>query len=114
MRDPNHANFSQRLKRIDRRHEKLARGYVTVINSDGLMVAQPRRSNLRFPWKAAALVVLLLFTFKGLVLANLGAERYAESVISLENGTPVEQVGGWVMQADPLTVWIAGRLEPLL
>lgn len=111
MYDPNMEVFSKRLRRIDRRHQKMARGYVTVVNSDGLVVARPRRTQLRFPWKMLAVAALALFVFKGFVYANLGQASYSERVTLLQAGTPAEQFGAWVMQADPLTLWIAQQID---
>ncbi|MEM6638149.1 MAG: hypothetical protein AAF667_19950 [Pseudomonadota bacterium] len=114
MPDPNMENFGKRLRRIDRKHKHLSRGFVTVVNSDGLLVAQPRRTPVRFPWKLVAVLLIALFAFKGLIYANHGADNYALRVSALKIGTPVEQIGGWVMQPDPLTIWIAGKLDGLL
>ena len=41
--------FERRMRRINRRHSKLSQGYVTAINSDGLVVAKPQRRAARGP-----------------------------------------------------------------
>ena len=114
MADAQLQSFGKRLGRISKRRGKLANGYVTVVNSDGLLVAQPKRTSLRFPWRAVAVTALLFFVFKGLLMASLGEAEYSERALSLQAGTPVEQVGGWVMQPDPMTLWIAEQFKSIL
>ena len=114
MSDAYHQEFGKRLRRISKQRVKLSNGYVNVVNSDGLIVAQPRRKGMRFPWRAVAMIAILFFAFKGLLLASLGEAEYAERAISLQAGTPVEQVGGWAMQPDPVTLWIAEQFNAIL
>ena len=114
MADAHLQRFGKRLKGIEKRREKLAQGYVAVVNSDGLLVAHPRRTSLRFPWRAVAIVAVLFFRFKGFLMASLGKVEFADRAVSLQAGTPVEQVGGWVMQPDPVTIWIAEQFKTIL
>lgn len=114
MADAQLHNFGKRLNRITKQRSRLSNGYVNVVNSDGLMTAHPRRTSLRFPWRGVAIVAVLFFLFKGLLLVSLGEAEYAQRAISLQAGTPVEQVGGWAMQPDPLTLWIAEQIKTIL
>lgn len=114
MADAQHMEFGRRLNRINKRRDKLANGFVTVVNHDGLLVAHPRRTSLRFPWRALAIIATLFFVFKGLLMASLGQSEYSERALRLQAGTPVEQVGGWAMQPDPVTIWVAERLKTIL
>ena len=107
MADAQLQKFGKRLDRINQRHERLAQGYVNVVSADGLVVAEPRRQQTQFPWRILAVLAVLFFVFKGLLLIGLGEEEYLARANSLQAGTPVEQVGGWVMQPDPLTLWVA-------
>jgi hypothetical protein len=106
--------FDTRLKRIDRRHRKIAQGYAATVGRDGLLVAVPRRRRLRVPFAGIALVAVGIIAFKGLVLAQLGAAGYETRVANLATGSQIEQAGAWVMQADPMTVWVAGKIAFLL
>ena len=45
---------------------------------------------------------------------SLGEATYNQRVSILENGTPVEMVGAFVMKADPATLWIVEQVESLL
>ena len=115
MADVQLQNFGKRLNRINRRHEQLSQGYVNVVMADGQIVAQPRRvARARFPLRAVALVATLFFVLKAFLVAGLGEEQFAERTARLQAGTPVEQLGGWVMQPDPLTLWVAEQLGAIL
>ena len=111
MADAQLQKFGKRLNRKNRRHEKLAQGFVNVVSADGLLVAHPRRQQLKFPWRILAVVAALFFVFKGLLMVGLGEQEYTDRALSLQTGTPVEQVGGWIMQPDPLTLWVAKQLN---
>ncbi len=65
-------DFGKRLNRISKHRGRLSQGYVNVVNADGLLVAHPRRTSIRFPWRVIAIVALLFFVFKGLLMASLG------------------------------------------
>lgn len=106
--------FDKRLKRIVRRHDKMANGVIRTVKSDGLIVARPRLYKPMFPLKGLIAVLALGFLLKGLLLAYLGEATYADRVATLQSGTVVEQAGAWVMQSDPLTALVAGGIQVLL
>ncbi len=111
MADANLQQFEKRARRIERRHRRLSAGYRTVITRNGLIEARPlRRTGLRFPWKGVILALVALMGFKVFLYTQLGALTYNDRVGRLEAGTAVEQAGAWVMQADPLTLWLAGQI----
>ena len=114
MVDGKQMQFGQRLQRIDRNHQKLARGYVMSMNHDGLMIAQPRKKASSMPLRALFLCLLTLLVFKGFLYAELGAAGYADRVALLEGGNAVEKIGSYAMKADPVTLWIAGLMEPFV
>lgn len=107
-------DFGKRLDRINKQHARLSGGYVTVMNSDGLIVARPRKSHFRFPWRALALVAVMFFVFKGILMVGLGETEYANRAVRLQAGTPVEQLGAWAMQPDPVTMWIAAQIKAVV
>lgn len=110
-----HVPFDKRLKRIVRRHEKInSSGAVRTVNSDGLIVAKPRLYRPRFPLKGLLAVLFLGFLFKGFLFAYLGEDGYAERVASLQGGSTMEQVGAWVMQPDPVTIFAAQGIATVL
>ncbi|WP_296423660.1 hypothetical protein [Yoonia sp.] len=106
--------FDKRLKRIVRRHDRMARGVVRTVNADGLIVARPRVYTPRFPLKGLLLLVAIGFLFKGFLFSYLGSGAYADRVTSLQQGTVMEQAGAWIMQPDPATTFIADAMKTMM
>jgi len=106
--------FGMRLKQIDRNHRQLAKGYVTSINHDGLIIARPHQRASRAPLRAIFLCLLALMLFKGFLFAQLGETAYDARMAQLGSGTMFEKAGAYVMTPDPATVWIAARIGTYL
>jgi hypothetical protein len=114
MTDANHANFSARLREIDQRHKRLAAGYVRLEERNGLLVpVEGVKLRRGMPLRGISLALGMFLVFKGFLLAYLGPVTYANRVGTLDSGTIVEQMGGWIMRADPITHWIATQLNML-
>ncbi|MEL6617536.1 MAG: hypothetical protein AAFP16_01575 [Pseudomonadota bacterium] len=106
--------FNKRLTSLHRKHKAMANGYTTHLRGDGLIVVKPRmRARRNPPVRGLVYLALGFFVFKGFMFASLGDITYNERVAKMGNGTSVEQAGAWVMQADPLTQFLAGYIEPL-
>lgn len=103
--------FDRRLRRIDRRHRSLARGFVLSVSRDGLIVARPARDSWGFPWRGLLFVLVAMMGFKALLHAQIGTEAYNGRVAALAAGTTAEKVGAYVMHADPMTLWLSSKLE---
>ena len=106
--------FDKRLKRIVRRHDRMAHGVVKTVGSDGLITVRPRVYRPKFPLKGLLMLVVTGFLFKGFLFAVLGTDSYAERVATLESGSVMEQAGAWVMQPDVATVFIADLVKNIL
>lgn len=106
--------FERRMRRINRRHSKLSHGYVTAVNSDGLVVAKPQRRSSRGMLRGLAVIVLVMFAFKGFLHAQLGPQAYQDRIDALAAGSVVEQVGAVVMTPDPVTLWISSKVVSLV
>ncbi len=112
MADANYANFSKRMSAIEKRHRRMSRGYVQLVERDGILVPKARRTARRkFPLRGLALFLALFLVFKGFLMVQLGDATYAERVSKLNSGTAIEQVGAWVMQADPISLWISQQVK---
>lgn len=109
-----HVPFDKRLKRIVRRHERMANGVVQTVNSDGLIIARPRAYKPHFPLKGIVILVAIGFLFKGLLFSYLGSEEYMSRVNMLQQGNMMEYAGAWVMQPDPATLVIADQIKLIL
>ncbi|MCB2116660.1 MAG: hypothetical protein KDE00_10270 [Rhodobacteraceae bacterium] len=111
MVDRNLQSFYGRLGRIEKIHD--AGGGFEANGAIGMSYYNARRrparrAGLLLP---LVLVAMTVVAIKSAVLGSIGDEAYAERVAKLEAGTSVEKAGAWVLQADPLTVSIAGHLR---
>ncbi len=106
--------FDRRMRRISRRHSKLSQGYVTSVNSDGLVVAKPKRRSNRSTLRGVAMVIIVLVAFKGFLHSQIGSAAYAERVDALSQGSAIEKGGAFVMVADPLTLWLSQKFSSLV
>ncbi len=111
MSDVQMKEFYKRVRRIDRRHRSLARGFVLSLSRDGLIVAKPASDAWQIPWRGLLLVLVAMMGFKALLHAQIGAEAYNGRVAALSVGTLPEQIGAYVMHADPITLWLSQRFE---
>ncbi|MFT7592973.1 MAG: hypothetical protein ACI8R4_000284 [Paracoccaceae bacterium] len=107
-------HFDERLRRLERKHRAMSRGYTTHMRSDGLIVAKPRRAQVTISGKSILLFLLAFIAFKGFLVANLGALGYEERLDRLKNGTLIEKAGAFVMQIDPLSQFTAEQIGPIL
>lgn len=114
MAQANDVRFSKRVREIDRRHRKLSRGYVQLVERDGLLIPVAYRpARRRFVLKSLFMLLASFLAFKVLLLAYLGPITYADRLGKLTNGSAIEQFGAWIMSADPLTVWAAQQVNQL-
>ncbi len=115
MADANDTIFARRLQRIEKRHRKLAHGYVRLKNVDGLLIPVPgRRLHRRsFPLAGLLMTLAALTAFKAFLLAYHGPIIYAGNLDILASGNAAERAGAWIMSADPLTRWLAGQFALL-
>lgn len=49
------------------------------------------------------------FGLKGMIYQSVGAKAYAQRVQALQVGEGFDRLGGWLMQADPVTVFVGGQ-----
>lgn len=108
MSDPNMVEFYKRAARLERDR---ARG-MGFEAPGALGRSYYRRSTQRrsLLWPAL-FVVAVAFAMKGAILYSTGAELYSARVAELQSASgAVERVGGWIMQADPVTVWVSDQI----
>ncbi|WP_424942284.1 hypothetical protein [Aliiroseovarius crassostreae] len=112
MADANYANFSKRTRAIEKQHRKLSRGYVQLVEREGILVPKSRRTlHRKFPVRGLAMLLALFLVFKGFLMVQLGTSIYDERVAKLSAGSQVEQIGAWVMRTDPISQWIAQQIK---
>jgi hypothetical protein len=108
-------DFDKRQREIRRKHIRLAKGYVTKLDGNGVFLHVPenkaaQKSGLRL----LLLGAMVVFGFKILTLSWLGIEDYSAHLATLEQGSALEKAGAWIMQIDPLTEKVAGLAAPYL
>jgi hypothetical protein len=112
MTDPNMTEFYGRVARIQKMR---AKGYgfeaAGALGRSYYHRPQSRRRSFLMPILFLVLCCVLL---KGVIYHSVGAESYAERVAALQAGTGVEPVGGWLMQPDPATLFVASQIEKAL
>ncbi|MFY0680610.1 MAG: hypothetical protein JXR13_08575 [Thalassovita sp.] len=106
--------FDDRLRRIDTKRTKMKRGYVTVVDRDGLIVTKARRKRMAFPWTGILMLVVGFVGFKALLMAHLGFGVYQDRVQLLADGSLVEVAGAMVMKPDPVSTFLAIQARPYL
>ena len=111
MPDPNLVDFYGRVARIERAR---AKGYGfeangTLGRSHYLRPARQRRPLLR----VLIFAFVCVFGLKGAILYNIGPESYEARIDRLETGKEFDRLGAWLMQADPVTVWVAAQIEAI-
>lgn len=110
----NQHNFEVRMSKINRRRQRLSKGYVMSVNHDGLIIAEPKARSSVIPWRGILFVLVGTLIVKGVMLAQIGPEGYEARIATLQAGNQVEQIGAYVLAADPITQWIAAQVSPLL
>ncbi|MEC7963664.1 MAG: hypothetical protein VX083_01170 [Pseudomonadota bacterium] len=106
--------FDDRLRRIDKSRARLKNGYVTVVDRDGLIVVRPKRRRASFPWRGLVFLICGFLGFKALLMASMGFGNYQDRVAKLHEGGLVEVAGGYLMQPDPVSEYLAIQMRPYL
>ena len=106
--------FDKKARRIVKRHKRLARGYEAVVEENGIVVRRPVRQLPRVSKTGIFMVMLTLFCFKAFLFQNLGPQTYEDRVAKLAGGTVIEKAGAFVMQPDPVTLWLVDQYRGLL
>ncbi|WP_424980568.1 hypothetical protein [Leisingera sp. S232] len=106
--------FKSRLKHINRKHNAMCEGFSAEMRPDGLLILQPRRVQSRISARSLVLFAGAFLLFKGFLMAALGFASYDERVARLTQGSVLERSGAFIMQADPVSVYIAQKIGPVL
>ena len=69
--------------------------------------ARRKRRSYIFPM---VMVLCAGFGLKGMIYQSVGAVSYDQRVQALAVGEGFDRLGGWLMQADPVTVYVAGKI----
>ncbi|MCB1334119.1 MAG: hypothetical protein KDK26_10805 [Roseivivax sp.] len=109
-------SFEKRARSVEARHKKLAGGYVTRMDKDGLIHHAPRKRLRLFRPRVLLYPVIAVMVFKVFLLSQMGQPAYEAKLTSLAQGSALERAGAVLMSIDPVTETIAGvigRTAPL-
>lgn len=111
MTDPNLGEFYTRIARIEKAR---AKGY--GFEADGTLGRSyySRHGRRRIPVLGPLLMIGLCFAgMKGVMHYKIGDTLYDQRVELLLQGEGLERLGGYLMQADPVTLFISRQLQQL-
>ncbi len=108
MTDPNLTDFYGRVARIQKARAK-GFGFEapgTLGRSFYYRPSTKRRSII------GPILFLMVCTFllKGAIYHSVGATSYNDRVAALMAGDGIERAGGWLMQAEPATVFVSDKI----
>lgn len=111
MADPNMVDFYGRVSRIKKARAK-GYGFEAVGTLGRSYYAQHAPSRSRISILKPALIVLFgAFGLKGAIHYQIGGSVYSERVADLQSGAGFDRLGGYLMQADPVTMFVSEKLQ---
>lgn len=109
MADPNLRNFYGRVARIEKAHSK-GYGFEAKGTLGRSFYTRPRRP--RIPVLKPLLLTLLVgLGLKAGLHVKIGAEGYEARVAGLAAGSGLDRAGSVLLQADPVTVYVADQIR---
>ena len=114
MADPNMVDFYGRIARIEKARSKgygfeasgtLGRSFYSLHH------APKKRGSILAP---VLFVLLCAFGMKGMILHSVGLRSYESKVAALMSGEGLDRFGGWMMQADPVTILAADKIGDMV
>lgn len=109
MADAQMADFYDRVNRFEAMRSK---GY--GFEASGALGRShfQRKTASRRGWALPMLAALVVvFALKAGLYQAVGAASYEDRVTRLQAGQGFDPVGGWIMQADPVTLWMAEQMK---
>jgi hypothetical protein len=108
MADPNMSDFYRRVERIQKARAK-GHGFEAsgTLGRSFYMRQQTHRRGVLGPILFVCLAVVLL---KGVMIHEIGHSQYDLRVQHLLASEGVAHLGGWLMQADPVSEMVADKL----
>lgn len=108
------AAFAKRQKMVRKKHRKMALGYHTAMDENGIFIQKPSAfatTSMRGPF---VFFFAFLIGMKVLFQSYLGEEDYLSHVDALAGGNLAEQVGAFIMAPDPVTSQLASMFSNIL
>ncbi len=111
MADPNLKDFYRRVSRIQKAHAK-GFGMEAAGTLGRSYYAKPKKSD-RSILLPVLMVMMCGFGLKGAIHYNVGADIYQDRVSNLMQGEGFDRLGGWLMQPDPVTLFVAAQIAEI-
>ncbi|MBP0483802.1 hypothetical protein [Sagittula salina] len=106
--------YRHREDAVRRKHARLAKGYVTKLDRNGVYVQVPDSKAGGMSLRVVLYAAVIFFGFKVMILTGLGEADYGASLQALSQGSLFERAGAWMMQADPLTAKLSELVSLLI
>ena len=108
MANPNLIDFYGRIARIEKARSK-GFGFEAAgtLGRSHCHRAPKKRRSLLAP---VLFVALSIVGLKGMILHSVGADSYNDRVASLMSSEGFDRLGGWMMQADPVSQLAAQQI----
>ena len=110
--DPNLKDFYVRLGRIEK--IRRAGGGFEAAGTLGLSYSAPEERRSMPVFRPLLVVFLAIIAIKGVIHHEVGAQTYAARVEVLRVGTSIDQIGAFIMQADPITVFVSDQIRDVM
>ena len=111
MADQNMVDFYGRVTRIKKARAK-GYGFEAAGTLGRSYYSQHAPSRSRFSILKPTLIVLFgAFGLKGAIHYQIGGSVYSERVAQLKSGEGFDRLGGYLMEADPVTVFVSAKLQ---
>ena len=112
MYDPNLVDFYSRVAQYEKSQAKgyghEAPGTLGRFSTHGL-----RKARRRIRVLPVVLVAVMAVGLKAVILTQVGAEAYQDRLARLQAGQGFDRLGGWLMQVDPATAFLAEHMAAL-
>ncbi len=112
MTDPNLTDFYGRVARIQKAR---AKGYgfeaPGTLGRSYYLRPQARRRSIIAP---VLFLIVCSFLLKGVIYHGVGSQTYQDRVTSLMAGQGIERAGGWLMQVDPVTLFVSDKIAQIV
>lgn len=109
-----YSDFYDRIARIER--ARLQGQGVEVMGALGRSYYHRSEASRRVQRAIGPMLLAVVCTFglKATIHARIGADLYEQRVVELQSGHTFARMGGTFMEADPVTRWLSGQLDPYL
>ena len=113
MGDPKLRDFYGRITRIEQARSK-GHGFEAP-GTPGLSHHPRRAAARRRPILGPVFIaVVMALGLKGAIHCAVGAAPYDHRVDSLLQGKGLDRLGGWLMRADPASLWVSGVIRKMV